>query len=420
MATAARGAALLLQGTSNRVRQDAVRALADAVRAHREAILAANEKDLAAAAHDGLEGSLLDRLRLGPEKLRLLLDGVEQVAGLPDPLGRTVRATRLDEGLDLYQVTVPLGVVGVVFESRPDALVQIVALAVRSGNAVLLKGGREAERTNGVLAAALRTGLQQAGLPVDAVQLLAGREEVGALLELDDLVDLVIPRGSSAFVRHVMDHTRIPVLGHAQGVCHVYVDAHADLEEAVRIVMDAKSDYPAACNAAETVLVHRRIAGDLLPMLRQAAEAKGVSLIEDASGFGVEFGDLRLAVGIVADLEAAIAHVNHHGSRHTEAIVTDDQATAHRFVAAVDAASVMVNASTRFADGYRYGLGAEVGVSTSKVHARGPVGLDGLTTTKWVLLGTGQSAADYQGQAAKRFLHEALADELDPAWKHGG
>lgn len=415
-ARAARRAALVLQSSSDAERQRAVFAVADRLWAARETIAAANAEDVEAAERGGVAAPLAARLKLDEAKLQTLLDGVRQVAKLPDPVGHTRRSMLLDDGLRLYQVTVPIGVVGVVFESRPDALVQIAALTVRSGNAALLKGGREAEQTNAVLAQEIRAALEQSGLPPDAVQRLEGRAEVGALLALDDLVDLIVPRGSSAFVRHILDNTRIPVLGHAEGVCHVYVDKDADLDQALEIWRDAKTDYPAACNAVETVLVHQDIADAFLPRLRQTAEARNIRLIEDGSGFGEEFGDLVCAVGVVEDLEAAIAHVNRYGSKHTDAIVTRDQAAARRFVAGIDASSVLVNASTRFADGYRYGLGAELGIATGKLHARGPVGVEGLVTTKWVVLGEGHLAGDYQGEDAKRFRHEPQGKDLDGAW----
>lgn len=401
----ARAAALALQASPDAARAGAVLAMADALERAAPAILAANAEDLRASA--GLAAPLVARLSLTPEKLRLALDGARSLAAMPDPLGRTLRSTLLDDGLRLYQVTVPLGVVACVFESRPDAAIQIPALAMRSGNAALLKGGREAERTNRAIVEAIRGAIPWP----DAVQLLEGRAEVDALLQLDGLVDLVIPRGGAAFVRHVMDSTRIPVLGHAEGVCHVYVDRAADVEKAVRIVVDAKTDNPSACNAVECVLVDRA-APHLLAPLREALAKARVEVREDEGAYGVEFGDLTVALALVDGVEDAIAFVNRHGSRHTDAIVTEDRDAARRFVAGVDSAGVFVNASPRFADGYRYGLGAEVGVSTSKVHARGPVGMEGLTTTKWVLLGEGHVASRYQGKEPRRFRHEPLDGDL--------
>lgn len=426
----ARSAALRLQASNDAARAGAALAAADALQAEAPRILAANAEDVAAATEASLAAPLLSRLKLTPEKLALTLDGVRSLARMADPLGRTLRSTLLDDGLRLYQVTVPLGVVACVFESRPDAAIQIPALALRSGNAVLLKGGAEAERTNRAIVEAIRGALASRGLPEEAVQLLAGRQEVAGLLKQDDLVDLVIPRGSNEFVRHVMDSTRIPVLGHAAGVCHVYLDAAADPQKAVRVALDAKTDNPAACNAAECILVHRAAAGLVGPLVEALHKAgvevhaapdalphcRGLAQPATEDDFGREWGDLAVSLALVDDLDAALAFVNRHGSRHTDAIVTEDRESARRFVEGIDSAGVFVNASPRFADGYRYGLGAEVGVSTSKVHARGPVGMEGLTTTKWVLLGEGHVARDYQGKAPRPFRHEPLAARLEDEW----
>ncbi|HUR69520.1 MAG TPA: glutamate-5-semialdehyde dehydrogenase [Candidatus Thermoplasmatota archaeon] len=420
----ARAAALRLQATSDAQRAQGVLALAGAIERATGPILAANAEDLRDAERADLAKPLLDRLKLSPEKLRLTLEGVRSLAHMPDPLGRTLRSTLLDDGLRLYQVSVPLGVVACVFESRPDAAIQIPALALRTGNAALLKGGREAERTNRAIVDAMRAALFEP----DSVQLLEGRAEVDAVLKLDGLVDLVIPRGSSEFVRHVMDSTRIPVLGHAAGVCHVYVHEAADVAKAVRIALDAKVDNPSACNAAETLLVDAGAKHLVRPLVEALAKSgvevraapeilelvpAGAATAAREEDFGVEFGDLRIAVALVDGVDAAVAFVNAFGSRHTDAIVTEDKEAARRFVAGVDSAGVFVNASPRFADGYRYGLGAEVGVSTSKIHARGPVGMDGLTTTKWVLLGEGHVASAYQGKDPKSFKH---ASRPDAAW----
>lgn len=423
----ARAAALRIQASSNEERAAAVLAMADALDRAAPQILAANAEDLAEAEREDLAAPLLARLKLTPEKLRLTLEGVRSLARMPDPLGRTLRSTLLDDGLRLYQVSVPLGVVACVFESRPDAAIQIPALTLRTGNAALLKGGREAERTNKAIVDAIRGAIPAP----DSVQLLEGRAEVAALLKQDDLVDLVIPRGSSEFVRHVMDSTRIPVLGHAAGVCHVYLHERADPAKAIPLVVDAKTDNPAACNAAETILVDRRAPHLVKPVvdaLRKAgvevratdealALAPGLATRAGERDFGAEFGDLTVALAMVGDVAEAAAFVNRHGSRHTDAIVTEDKEAARAFVASVDSAGVFVNASPRFADGYRYGLGAEVGVSTSKVHARGPVGMEGLTTTKWVLLGEGHVASRYQGKAPRAFKHEPLESELPEEWR---
>ena len=346
------------------------------------------------------------------------------MAALPDPLHHVTLATALDDGLTLERVTCPIGVIGVVFESRPDALPQIASLCLKSGNAVVLKGGREAEHSNRILASVIRDAAADAGIPADWLALLETREDVAALLQADDAVDLIVPRGSSALVRHIQANTRIPVLGHAAGICHVYVDEAADLEKALAVVVDSKVQYPAACNAAETLLVHRAVAGAFLRPLATALESRGVEIRCDrstrdllrgavtseatAADWDTEHGDLVLAVRTVDSLDDAIRHINRHGSRHTETIVTEDRATFDRFFAAVDSAGVFLNASTRFADGFRYGFGAELGISTSKLHPRGPVGLEGLVTYKYRVMGDGHVVATYVGPNAKPFHHRSL------------
>ena len=402
--------------TRTAVLRRAARLLAD----REEAVLAANARDLDAARHDGLAAPLLARLALSPAKLATLREGLEQLAAQPDPLGAELRRTELDEGLVLSQVRSPIGVLLVVFESRPDAAVQIGSLALRSGNGVILKGGSEAAESNRALVACLRDALAGEGLPPAAVSAVEGREAVGELLALDGEIDLVIPRGSGELVRAIQRATRIPVLGHAEGVCHLYLDRGADPETARRLAVDSKCDYPAACNAVETLLVHRDFLPHL-PAVGEALAAAGVELRADAEAlaalpgarpaapddFGREFGDLVLAVRTVGSLEEAVEHVHAHGSAHTDAIVTEDTEAAERFLAAVDSASVFHNASTRFADGFRYGLGAEVGIATGRIHARGPVGVDGLLTTRWLLRGAGQAVADY-GPGGRSFTHRTL------------
>lgn len=390
-------------------------------------ILEANAADVADAsplvARGEMSGALLSRLRLDGMKLTGMIEGVRGVAALADPTGRVLTRTLLDDGLVLSKVSCPLGVLAAVFEARPDAVTQISALAVKSGNAVILKGGREAARSTAALVAAIQAGLLAAGLPGDAVQSVPDRESVDALLALDDLVDLVIPRGSNALVKSIRERTRIPVLGHAEGVCHVYVDAAADPEMALSIVLDSKLTYPAACNAVETVLVHRATVADvMLPLLgtllENRVEVRGCEeTCAAAHGLPVapateedwrtEYGAPVVSVKVVESLDEAIAWVNRYGSSHTEAIVTGDRLAAERFLAEVDAAGVYHNASTRFADGMRYGLGAEVGIATGKLHARGPVGLEGLVTYRWILRGHGQVTASY-GPQGRAFRHEKL------------
>jgi glutamate-5-semialdehyde dehydrogenase len=385
-----------------------------------DTILAANRADLEAAAREDLAAALVARLKLDPAKLEAAIAGVRQVAALPDPLGRRQLHTELDQGLVLERVSVPLGVLGVIFEARPDAVMQIGSLAIRSGNGALLKGGREASRSCEAILAALRQGLQGSEADPSCLALLTSRQESLALLRLDGLVDLIIPRGSNALVRFIQDNTRIPVLGHADGICHLYVDQAADPDQALRIALDSKTQYPAACNAIETLLVHRGIAARFLPQAIAAFTAAGVELRGDAAacGLGVakpatqddwgrEYSDLILSVRVVDDLDAALEHIATYGSRHTDAICTGDAAAAERFLAAVDSAGVYHNCSTRFADGFRYGFGAEVGISTQTLPPRGPVGLEGLVTYRYRLRGEGHIAADY-ASGARRFSHRTL------------
>ena len=429
LALEARKAARRLASASTATKDLALERMAVRLGDRRDEILSANAADVAdaeAAVADGtLSRPLLERLRLDAAKLDGMIEGVRAVEALEDPSGRVVLRTLLDDGLELTKVTCPLGLLCVIFESRPDAVTQISSLAVKSGNAVILKGGREAARTTASLVAAIREGLGDVpGVPEGAVESVAGRAEVDALLALDGVIDLVIPRGSNELVRSVQARTRIPVLGHAEGVCHVYVDAAADPAMALRIVLDAKLQYTAACNAAETLLVHRAAAHRFLPTLLARLVAAGISLrgcaetrclapsvpmeAATAEDWRTEYSAPVLSVKVVESLDEAIAHVNEFGSGHTDTIVTADPAAAARFLAEVDAAGVFHNASTRFADGYRYGFGAEVGISTSKIHARGPVGLEGLVTTKYQLRGSGQVVADYSGPAARPFLHRKL------------
>lgn len=427
VAQAAKAASRTLAKGTTESKGLALEQIAARLGAEAAAILAANAEDVADAeplvARGEMSGALLSRLRLDAHKLASMIEGVRSVARLEDPSGRVLARTLLDDGLVLEKVSCPLGVIAAIFEARPDAVTQIAALAIRSGNAVILKGGREASRSTAALGGAIRAGLAEAGLPEDAVQSIPDRESVDALLALDDLVDLVVPRGSNALVRSIRERTRIPVLGHAEGVCHVYVDAPADAEMAVAIVLDAKLTYPAACNAVETVLVHAAaVPGVMLPLLgsllEKGVEVRGCGETRAAShglrvvpateeDWRTEYGAPVVSVKVVGSLDEAIAHVNRCGSGHTESIVTNDRTAAERFLSEVDAAGVFHNASTRFADGYRYGLGAEVGIATGKLHARGPVGLEGLVTYRWLLRGHGHLSAAY-GPDGRSFKHERL------------
>ena len=424
LATDVRRAATALGQTDDAQRQQALEAMAAALERHTESIVAANQQDLEQAVAEGLAPALVARLKLDAGKLAGAIDGVRQVAALPDPLGVRQLHRELDVGLVLERVSVPLGVLGVIFEARPDAVIQIASLAIRSGNGAILKGGSEANRTNRAVIEALQEGLVGAQVDTtvsaDALALLTTRQESLALLRLDGLVDLIIPRGSNALVRFIQDNTRIPVLGHADGVCHLYVDAQVDIPQAVRIAIDSKTQYPAACNAIETLLVHQDSAPAFLAAAVPALEAAGVRLRGDArsQSLGVaeaataedwdqEYLDLILSVRVVSDLEEALEHIRRHGSRHTEAIATRDVATAERFLRAVDSAGVYHNCSTRFADGFRYGFGAEVGISTQTLPPRGPVGLEGLVTYRYRLRGDGHVAADF-AEGRRRFSHRDL------------
>lgn len=418
-AEAARHATRRLGFSEGTARNFALETTAALLLERRDAILQANARDCLEAAN--LAPSVRQRMHLDEVKLQDMVRSLRAVAALPDPLGQVRLRRLLDEGLELTQVTCPLGVLGVIFEARPDAAIQIGALAIKSGNASLLKGGRETARTQALLAELLREGLVAAGLPEDGIQVLEGREAVEALLDLPELVDLVIPRGSSDLVRFIQARTRIPVLGHADGVCHIYLDASADPAMAVSLVRDAKLQYPAACNAVETLLVHREaeaaLRGVAEDLRTRGAELRGCPAARawlpwlapaTEADWDTEYGAPILSVKVVETLDEAMAHIHAHGSGHTEAILTEDPATAARFLAEVDAAGVYHNASTRFADGYRYGFGAEVGISTGRLHARGPVGLEGLVTGKYLLKGRGHQVADYTGPGAKPFLHRDI------------
>lgn len=421
MAYSAKEAGIQLASLPLATRNDALKAVAEALRERSAAIFEANQADLAEAEKEKISPVLQKRLRFDDGKLAGVIAGIESLIAMPDPLGRTLRAMELDQGLELYQVTCPIGVLGIVFESRPDALVQISSLALKSGNAVLLKGGREASRSNRVLSEVILEASLRAGLPAGWLGLLETRDDVKAMLAMDDAIDLVIPRGSNSFVQYVMAHTKIPVLGHADGICHVYVDREADLAMAERVAYDSKCQYAAVCNAMETLLVHRDVAERFLPRMKEAYDKAGVVLRGDETVcrlLGVdaatekdwqsEYNDLELSIRVVDGLEQAIEHINRYGSGHTDAIVTRDETAARRFMALVDSANVFWNCSTRYSDGYRYGLGAEVGISTNKIHSRGPVGMEGLLIYKWKLIGRGQVVSDYSGEAARSFTHRLL------------
>ena len=433
IAARARAASRRLARMSNAVRNEVLLAVADGLEQASAEIVAANAIDCAAAEKEVAAGKMsapmLKRLRVSNAGVQEMALRVRDVTRLPDPLGRRLGATELDDGLVLVKESCALGVIGIVFESRPEVISQVASLTLKSSNAVIMKGGSESAHTNEVIVNVWRTALERfPAVPSDAVQRIRSREEFAQLLTMDQDVDLIVPRGSYELVHYVMQNSRIPVLGHGEGVCHVYVDRAADLEKAISITFDSKVQYPAVCNAAETLLVDEAIAAKFLsPMMARFSEAKvevrgcpKTLVVLKASGGDIaalkaateqdwrtEYSDLIISVKIVMGLDEAIEHINRYGSKHTDAIVTEDTGTAERFLNEVDSAGVYHNASTRFADGFRYGLGAEIGVSNGKVHARGPVGLEGLTTYKWKLRGHGDVVADY-ASGKKSFKHRVI------------
>ena len=425
IAAGAKSASIELAAVKSDVKNAALSAIAEALAENSEKIVSANDEDLRSAEQDNLAGPLLKRLAFGENKIAGSIAGIRSLIKLDDPVGRIIAATELDEGLELYKVSCPIGVVGVVFESRPDALVQISTLCLKSGNAVMLKGGSEAANTNRILARVICEAGEKAGMPGRWIQLLETRQDVAEMLAMDEYIDLLIPRGSNEFVRYIMNNTNIAVLGHAEGICHVYIDGDADSDMAVNIAVDSKCQYVAVCNAAETLLVDGKIAEEFLPKVKTALEQRKVELrgcektasiidVKPATeeDWSSEYLDYILSIKVVGGIDEAIEHINRYGSGHTDAIVTADKDKAEKFMGLVDSGNVFWNCSTRFSDGFRYGLGAEVGISTNKIHARGPVGLEGLVIYKWKLLGSGQVAADYSGAEGKKFRHRIIKSEL--------
>jgi glutamate-5-semialdehyde dehydrogenase len=416
MGRRAREASRAMARADTATKNRALAAIAAAIRRNRSPILAANAQDVAGARAAGRDAAFVDRLTLTEKSVEAMARGVEEVAALADPVGATGEFRTQPSGIRVGQMRVPLGVVGIIYESRPNVTADAAALCIKSGNACILRGGSESVQSNQTIAACVRDGLRAAGLPEAAVQVVetADRAAVGELLRMNEYVDIIVPRGGKGLVQRVMDESRIPMIKHLDGVCHVYIDERADLEQAIRIADNAKTQRYGTCNTMETLLVAEHIAAELLPRLGRIYAAKGVELRGDATtcallqqagiaciaaseeDWRAEYLAPILAIRVVADLDEAIAHINSYGSRHTDAIVTTDHAAAMRFLREVDSASVIVNASTRFADGYEYGLGAEIGISNDKLHARGPVGLEGLTSLKFVVVGHGE----VRGEAA--------------------
>lgn len=408
-----------LAASSIETRNKALELIAENLKAHKEEIFCENKRDLEEAEKNGISPAVVKRLKFDEGKLSDVLSGIEQLIGLEDPLEKVSLARELDEGLTLYRISCPIGVIGVIFEARPDALVQISTLCIKSGNCAILKGGKETTFTNRILFRYIHESVVEAGLPKNCLLQAEQHNEIDELLSCHDSVDLLIPRGSNAFVQYIMNNTKIPVMGHADGICHIYVDAEADQDKAIPIIVDAKTQYTAACNAVETLLVNRTIAKEFLPKMAAALKENGVRLrgTEEVSRFievetigEEEFGeylDLIVSVKLVDDIDEAIAHINRFGSHHTDCIITENAEQAHKFMQMVDSAGVYQNCSTRFADGFRYGFGAEVGISTGKIHARGPVGLEGLVTYKYKLFGNGHIVGDY-ASGKKQFHHRNL------------
>lgn len=413
-------ASIKLAGAGTEMKNNALAQIAESLKQRKEEIIKANREDLLRSEKENTPAPLLKRLKFNEAKIADVVDGIYSLINLEDPVGKTLLSTELDDGLELYKVTCPIGVIGVIFESRPDALVQISTLCLKSGNSVLLKGGSEARETNRILTEIIVKATEEAGIPPHWVALLETRSDVNEMLKMDQYIDLIIPRGSNDFVRYIMDNSRIPVMGHADGICHCYVDAAADIDQAVKIAVDSKTQYVAVCNAAETLLVHEKIAPDFLPVLKQALDSQQVELIgctktlalipataASEEDWKTEYLDYKLSVKVVAGLDEAIEHINAYGSGHTDSIITGDKEKAARFMEYVDSGNVFWNCSTRFSDGFRYGFGAEVGISTGKIHSRGPVGLDGLVIYKYKLIGNGHVVNDYANRS-KVFRHKKM------------
>jgi glutamate-5-semialdehyde dehydrogenase len=436
----AKKASIELASVSEEVKNRALEAMAGALDKERLAILDANSKDLEYAVELKNKGkltqALVDRLKVSDSKIDGMIAGIRDVIKLKDPVGDTISTLELDKGLVLYQVRCPIGLIGAIFESRPDVVPQVMSLCLKSGNATIFKGGSEARESNRTIFEILVKAIESTeGIPEGAFQLMETREEVMDLLSLDAYIDLLIPRGSNEFVKFIQDNTKIPVLGHTSGICHIYVDEYADLDTAWKVCFDAKVQYPAVCNAIETLIVNRRIADAFLPKMAEMYIRAGVELRCDDDSYALlanrglsplekateedwslEYNDLILSVKLIDDIKEAIDHINTFGSHHTDGIITENTSMRKEFIGLVDSSSVMVNASTRFADGYRYGKGAEVGISTNKIHSRGPVGMEGLLIYKYILLGKGHVVADYAGNNAKPFTHKKLDLKFEDAY----
>lgn len=397
-----------MAASSIEARNKALSQIIEQLLANEEKIFSANEKDLAEAEKNQIPAAVVKRLKFTKEKMKSAVDGIKELISLEDPVGKVQLKRELDENLVLVRESCPIGVIGVIFEARPDALIQIASLCVKSANCAILKGGSETKHTNKVLFDLIHDAAISAGLPEGCLYQAELRDEISALLDCHESVDLLIPRGSNSFVQYIMDHTKIPVMGHADGICHIYVDEYFDIKKAIPIIIDAKTQYTAACNAVETLLIHKNAVKQLMPDLMQAFQEAKITLratqdiadqyqteLATEEDFSTEYLDLLLSAKTVENIDEAIQHINKYGSHHTDCIITEDSQNAEYFMRMVDSAGVYQNCSTRFADGFKYGFGAEVGISTGKIHARGPVGLEGLVTYKYKLYGAGQTVDEY-------------------------
>lgn len=427
IAQKAKQASYKLASLNTETKNKALKTIANHIKKNKELIINENKKDLDLAIKSvekgELSNSLYNRLKLDDEKINVMIQGILDVSELEDPVNKIEWAIELDQDLELYRVSCPIGVIGIIFESRPDVVPQIASLAIKSSNAVLLKGGTEATNSNKILTEIINEALEEIeGFPNNSINLLKTREDVSEMLKMDKYLDLIIPRGSNSLVKYIQENTKIPVLGHADGICHVYTDEMADLSKAIKITVDSKVQYPSACNAVETVLIHEKIAEKYIPSLVEELKKNDVKIkgdkktkeycqnIETATeeDWKTEYSDKIVSIKIVNDIFEAIDHINKYGSGHTDCIITEDKEKMELFMNLVDSAGVYHNVSTRFADGFRYGLGAEVGISTNKTHARGPVGLEGLVIYKYKMYGNGQTVSEYSGSQAKKYKHTRI------------
>ena len=411
IAKVAKQASLLIADLSSAIKNEALNKIAQAFEEHKQEIFDANMLDLEQAQslvdNGEISKATYNRLKLDENKMRDMIQGVKDIANLEDPIGKNLFVRELDEGLTLYKVSCPIGVLGIIFEARPDVISQISSLAIKSSNAVILKGGKESKNTNKKILEIINDALSNVqGFPQNVIQQVFSREDVAQMLKCDDYINLIIPRGGNKLVKYIKENTNIPVLGHASGICHIFVDESADINTASSVVVDAKTQYPSACNAVETLLIHKSFpkADELLASL----QLEEIKLVPNPDSWDIEYGDKILSYKFVENIDEAIEHINKYGSGHTDSIITTNKENAEKFMNKVDSAGVYFNVSTRFADGFRYGFGAEVGISTNKTHARGPVGLEGLTIYKYKLIGNGHIVDDY-AKGKKQFHHKDIA-----------